>query len=163
MKYSFISDSFCVAFKCLPENRIAFLIDYLKQSLKEKNLTSISKILVLWRLYVFLFFIREEQTIWEYEDWFAWSMNWKSRHKIQVFFWVSIVVVLVNQSCLTLFHPMDWGLPGSSEPRNSPGENTRVGCHSLLHLLSDGLPSCLFGVWRMMMWKQRHLAKPRVS
>ena len=93
----------------MPENRIAFLIDYLKQSLKEKNLSSIPKILVLWRLYVFPFIIRE-QAVWEYEDWFAWSMNWKSRHKIQGFFWVSIVVVPVTQPCPTLFDPMDWGL-----------------------------------------------------
>ena len=80
----------------MPGNRIAFLIDYLKQTLKEKNLTSTPKILVLWRLYVFPFIIREEQTVWEYEDWFAWSMNWKSRQKIQVFFWASIVAVLVT-------------------------------------------------------------------
>ena len=131
-------------------------------SLTEKNLISIPKILVLWRLYVFPFIIKE-QTVWEYEDWFAWSMNGKSRHKIQVFFWGSVVVLLPTQSCPTLFDPMDWGLPGSSEPRNSPGRNTRVGCHSLLHLLSDGLSSCLFGEWRVMMWEQNHPSKPRAS
>ena len=37
--------------------------------------------------------------------------------------------VLVTQTCLTLFEPME---PASLPcPWNSPGKNTEVGCHSL--------------------------------
>ena len=40
--------------------------------------------------------------------------------------------VLVAQSCLTLYDPMACSPPGSSVHGDSPGKNTRVGCHSLL-------------------------------
>ena len=36
------------------------------------------------------------------------------------------------QSCLTLCIPMDCSLRGSSAHGDSPGKNTRVGCHALL-------------------------------
>ena len=36
----------------------------------------------------------------------------------------------------TLCDPMDYSLSGSSCPRNSPGKNTRVGCHFLLQRIS---------------------------
>ena len=36
------------------------------------------------------------------------------------------------QSCLTLWDPMDYSLPGSSVHGDSPGKNTGVGCLSLL-------------------------------
>ena len=39
-------------------------------------------------------------------------------------------VLLVAQ--LALCNPMDCSLPGSSIHRDSPGKNTRVGCHALL-------------------------------
>ena len=42
------------------------------------------------------------------------------------------VLCLVAQSCLTLCDPMDCSPPGSSVQGNSPGKNTRVGCHALL-------------------------------
>ena len=42
------------------------------------------------------------------------------------------VCVLVAQSCPTLCDPSDCDPPGSSISWNSPGKNTRVGCHSLL-------------------------------
>ena len=42
------------------------------------------------------------------------------------------VLCLVAQSCLTLFDPMDCSPPGSSVHEDSPGKNTRVGCHALL-------------------------------
>ena len=35
-------------------------------------------------------------------------------------------------SCLTLCHPMDCRLQGSSLHVDSPGKNTGVGCHALL-------------------------------
>ena len=36
------------------------------------------------------------------------------------------------QSCLTLYNPMDFSLPGSSVHGDSPGKNIGVGCHALL-------------------------------
>ena len=39
---------------------------------------------------------------------------------------------LVSQSCLTHCDPMDCSLPGSFVHGDSPGKNTRVGCHALL-------------------------------
>ena len=39
---------------------------------------------------------------------------------------------LITQSCLTLCDPTDCNLPGSSVHVDSPGKNTRVGCHALL-------------------------------
>ena len=38
----------------------------------------------------------------------------------------------VTQSCPTLRDPMDCSPPGSSVHRDSPGKNTRVGCHAFL-------------------------------
>ena len=39
---------------------------------------------------------------------------------------------LVTQSCLTLFNPADWSLPGSSVHGDSLGKNTGVGCYVIL-------------------------------
>ena len=41
-------------------------------------------------------------------------------------------VCLVAQSCLTLRPLVDYSLPGSSVPGDSPGKNTRMGCHAIL-------------------------------
>ena len=46
------------------------------------------------------------------------------------------VLCLVAQSCLTLFDPRDCSPPGSSVQGDSPGKNTRVGCHALLQGIS---------------------------
>ena len=43
------------------------------------------------------------------------------------------VLCLVAQSCLTLCNPRDCSPPGSSVHGDSPGKNTEVGCHALLH------------------------------
>ena len=40
---------------------------------------------------------------------------------------------LVTQSCPTLCSPIDCNLPGLC-PWDSPGKNTGVGCHFLLHI-----------------------------
>ena len=37
----------------------------------------------------------------------------------------------VTQSCPTLCDPMDYSLPDSSPPWDSPGKSTGVGCHFL--------------------------------
>ena len=56
--------------------------------------------------------------------------------------------VLVTQSCLTLWDPMDCSPPGSSVHGDSPGKNTGVGCHILLQRIfptqrmNPGLPHC---------------------
>ena len=42
------------------------------------------------------------------------------------------VLCLVAQLCPTLFNPMDYSLPDTSVRGDSPGKNTRVGCHALL-------------------------------
>ena len=42
------------------------------------------------------------------------------------------VKVLVAQSCLTLFDPMDCNPPGSSVHEDSLAKNTGVSCHALL-------------------------------
>ena len=47
-------------------------------------------------------------------------------------------VCLVARSCLTLFHPVDRNPPGSSVHADSPGKNTKGGCHALLQ---ENLPN----------------------
>ena len=52
------------------------------------------------------------------------------------------------QSCLTLCDPIDGSPPGSPRPWDSPGRNTRVGCHFLLQCMkvkseSEDAQSCL--------------------
>ena len=42
------------------------------------------------------------------------------------------MLCLVAQLCPTLCDPVDCSLPGSSVHGDSPGKNTRVGCHALL-------------------------------
>ena len=42
------------------------------------------------------------------------------------------VLCLVTQLCPTLCNPMDCSPPGSSIHGDSPGKNSRVGCHALL-------------------------------
>ena len=64
------------------------------------------------------------------------------------FIWAENVLCLVVQLCLTLCDPVDCSLPGSSVHGDSPGKNTRVGCHALLQGISQtqgsnpGLPRC---------------------
>ena len=57
------------------------------------------------------------------------------------------------QCCLTLYDPMVYSLPVTSVHGNSPGKNTRVGCHALLQGIfqTHGLNSCLlcFLHWQM--------------
>ena len=59
-----------------------------------------------------------------------------------------VVLCLVAQSCLTLCSAMDCSPPGSSVHGDSPGKDTRVGCHVLLQGIfptqgsNPGLPHC---------------------
>ena len=65
--------------------------------------------------------------------------------------------MLSSQSCLTLCNPVDHSPPAPSVDGNSPGKNTRVGCHALLQeifpaqglrsptLQADSLPAELPG------------------
>ena len=53
------------------------------------------------------------------------------------------------QSCLTFCDPMDCSPPGSYCPWDSPGKNTREGCHALLQgiFLTQGLNMCFLHCW----------------
>ena len=68
-------------------------------------------------------------------------------------------VLLVAQ--LALCNPMDCSLPGSSIHRDSPGKNTRVGCHALLQGIfltqgsNPGLPHC-----RQILYYLSHQGSP---
>ena len=68
----------------------------------------------------------------------------QSRH----LFLCGCAICLVAQSCLTLCIPMHCIPPGSSVHRDSPGQNTGVGSHSLLQGIfltqgsNSGLPHC---------------------
>ena len=59
--------------------------------------------------------------------------------------------------------PMDCNPPGSSVHRNSPGQNTGVGCHFLLQGIfpiqgsNPGLPHC-----RQILYQLSHKGKPRI-
>ena len=61
---------------------------------------------------------------------------------------VCVCVCFVIMSCPTLCDPMDYSPPGASVHRDSPDENTGVGCHALLQAifptqgLHPGLPYC---------------------
>ena len=69
--------------------------------------------------------------------------------------WAMRKVCLVAQSCLTLWDPMDYSLPGSSVHGDSPGNNTGVGFHSFLQGLlptqgsNPSLPHCRQVLYRL--------------
>ena len=71
------------------------------------------------------------------------------------------LLCLVIQSCLTLFGPMDYSLPGSSVHGDSPGKSTGVGCHALLQGIfpiqgsNPGLPHC-----RRILYRQSQQGNP---
>ena len=62
-------------------------------------------------------------------------------------------ICLVVQSCPTFCDPVDYTLPGSSVHRDSPSQNTGVGCHALLQGIfptqgaNPGLPH-----WRQILY-----------
>ena len=74
------------------------------------------------------------------------------------------MLCLVSQSCLTLCNPMDCSPPGSSVHGDSPGKNTRVGCHALLQGIfptqgpNTGLPHCRWILYHLS--HQRFLKGP---
>ena len=79
-------------------------------------------------------------------------------------FWVLCVCVhLVAQSCQTLCNPMEDSPPGSSVHGDSPGKNTRVGCHVLLQGIfptqeaNPGFPHC-----RQILYHLSHQGIPRI-
>ena len=69
--------------------------------------------------------------------------------------------VLVAQLCPTLCNPTDCSPPGSSIHRDSPGKNTRVGCHALLQgiFLTQGLKLGLLHC-RQFLYCLSHLGSP---
>ena len=66
-------------------------------------------------------------------------------------------------ACPTLCDPMDTGLPGSSVHGDSPGKNTRVGCHALLQGIfptqgsNPGLLHC-----RRILYQLSYKRSPRI-
>ena len=87
----------------------------------------------------------------------------------------------IAQSCPPTCNPMDCSPPGSSVHRDSPGKNTRVGCHSLLQGVSfvvqkllSLIRSHLFifafisnilrgGSWRILLWCMSESVLPMFS
>ena len=73
------------------------------------------------------------------------------------------MLCLVAQLCLTLRDPMDCSPPGSSVHGDSPGKNTRVGCHALFHGIfptegsNPGLPH-----YRWIFYHLSHQESPRI-
>ena len=67
------------------------------------------------------------------------------------------------QSCLTLCTSMDCSSPGSSVHGDSPGKNTRVGCHALFQWIftTQGLNP---GLWhcRQFLYYLSHQESPRI-
>ena len=64
-----------------------------------------------------------------------WSFTWRklsTGNRILTVLKNSSMLCLVVEACLTLCDPMDCSPPGSAVHGNSPGKNTRVGCHALL-------------------------------
>ena len=73
------------------------------------------------------------------------------------------VLCLVAQWCLTLCDPMDYSQSGSSVHRDSPGQNTGVGCHALLHRIfpTQGLnPGLMHYTW--ILYHLSHQGNPKV-
>ena len=64
---------------------------------------------------------------------------------IYCYYWKRKGKVLVTQSCPTLWHPMDCSPAGSSVHGDSPGKNTRAGCHALLQRIFPIQISCITG------------------
>ena len=69
---------------------------------------------------------------------------------------ISFVVCLVAPLCPSLCDPMGYSPPGSSVHRDSPGKNTRAGCHALLQGISPtqgsnpGLPHCRWILYHLI-------------
>ena len=71
-----------------------------------------------------------------------------ARRNINIFRYADAAAAKSLQSCLTLCNPIDSSPPGSPCPWDSPGKNTRVGCHFLLQYVkvkseSEVAQSCL--------------------
>ena len=69
------------------------------------------------------------------------------------------VLCLVAQSCSTLCDSMDYSPSSSSVHGDSPGKNTRVGCHALLQGIcptqgsNPGLPHCRWIFFYQLIYK----------
>ena len=73
------------------------------------------------------------------------------------------VLCLVTQSCLTLCDHMNCNSPVSSVHGDSPGENTGVDCHALLHgnLLNQGIKPRSPHCWQIL-YHLSHQGSPRI-
>ena len=75
---------------------------------------------------------------------------------------MTAVLCLVTQSCLSLCDPMDCNLPGSSVLGNSPGKNTRMGCHALLQGIFPTQGSNPGLISRQILYHLSHQGSPRI-
>ena len=70
---------------------------------------------------------------------------------------------LVAQLCLTLCHTVDFSPPGSFVRGDSPGQNTRVGCHALLQgIFPTQAKNSGFPYWRWLLYHLSHQGSPRI-
>ena len=79
-----------------------------------------------------------------------------------LYIFIIYVLCLVVQSCLTLCDPMDCSPPGSSVHGDSPGKNTRVGCHCFLQgifLTQESNLGLLDCRWILYVWVTREAHK----
>ena len=89
-------------------------------------------------------------------SWLFSAGSWKPR--------CILPVGLVAQSGPTLCNPRDYSPPGTSVPGDSPGKNTRVGCHVLLQGIfpTQGLKACLLWLLhcRLILYPLSHWESP---
>ena len=86
------------------------------------------------------------------------ALKARERHSYSV----QEMMLLVTQSCPTLYDPVDHSLPGSSAHEDSPGKNTGVGCHFLLQgiFLTQGLNLGLL-YCRQILYRLSHQGSPK--
>ena len=95
--------------------------------------------------------------IWGY--WYFSQQSWFQLvlHPAQHFAWFTLSINIIAQSCPTLW------IHGLHSPRNSPGQNTGVGSHSLLkgifptQGLNPGFPHC-----KQILYQLSHERSPRI-
>ena len=109
--------------------------------------------------------------VWNLEKWYEWTyVQGKNRDTdVEMGMWIHrwaeeeggtnlkinidictqcYVMCLVTQLGMTLCDSMDYSPPGSSVHGDSPGKNTRVGCHALLQGIfpTPGSNPCLLSI-----------------
>ena len=84
----------------------------------------------LFKIFTLYHFKRIKPSLFPY----PWIIQ-KASYSPHLSSFLNAVLCSVAQSYLILCNPMDCSPPGSSVCGDSPGKNTGVGCHALLHFL----------------------------